>query len=143
MSTAPIRFLVAGTAITESIVHHPQGGSRTRLGGVAATMAIALAQAAPPHTVQQQHSVTLITQAGADEAGEQTRRLLAREQMETIMLDGPNPSGEAIIETMRGEQSRARGKWPHPSRVAQHAAQLAPEFDCTIIDCTLSPKDIR
>ena len=137
-SAAPrctLRFLVAGTTITEEIVHRPHGGSRKGLGGVAATMAIALAQ--------DRQDTTLVTEAGTDPQGEETRKLIAREPMASIVLDRPNPSGSALIDTHQGEQTRARGRWPQPSRIAQHAAQLAPEFDITLIDCTLSPRGIR
>ena len=39
------RFLVVGTAIAETILHQPGGEERRGLGGVAATIALALAEA--------------------------------------------------------------------------------------------------
>ena len=62
------RFLVVGTAIAETILHQPGGGERRGLGGVAATIALALAEA--------DNEVTLITSIGQGPEGTRAKNLL-------------------------------------------------------------------
>ena len=62
------RFLVVGTAIAETILHQPGGEERRGLGGVAATIALALAEA--------KNVVTLITSIGRGPEGTRAINLL-------------------------------------------------------------------
>ena len=62
------RFLVVGTAIAETILHQPGGEERRGLGGVAATIALALAEAG--------NEVTLITSIGQGPEGTRAKNLL-------------------------------------------------------------------
>ena len=62
------RFLVVGTAIAETILHQPGGEERRGIGGVAATIALALAEAG--------NEVTLITSIGRGPEGTRAKNLL-------------------------------------------------------------------
>ena len=96
------RFLVAGTAISETVVHQPRGGERRGIGGVAATIALALAEAG--------NQVTLVTSVGRGTEGRRVRDLLAETSIRAVIQDSPGPAGHAVINTRRGEQRQASGR---------------------------------
>ena len=137
MTTIPNkpRFLVAGTAISETVVHQPGQRSRHGLGGVAATMAMALAQAG--------NEVTLVTTIGAGPAAEECRRILEQAPFHTVVIDRNHAAGQATILTQRGEQRSAKGNWPKVSGIAKTVVDLAPQHDCVLVDSNIEYNEFR
>ena len=124
-------FLVAGTAIAEIIEHQPDGGRRQGLGGVAATIATALAEA--------EDSVTLITSIGTGPQGEQALRLLDRQPFQVRSIRNNRPAGHAHIPTRDGEQRPGKGSWPRISGIGTMVQNEAAHHDWVITDCNMSP----
>ena len=87
------RFLVVGTAINETVLHQESGRTRHGLGGVAATMALALAEAG--------NQVTLITAVGTGQHGGEARRLLGDAPYRAVVLDRKYAAGYARIPTLK------------------------------------------
>ena len=90
------RFLVVGTAIAETVLHQPGSEERRGLGGVAATIALALAEAG--------NKVTLITSIGQGPEGTRAKNLLGAAPLRTIIRDSTGAAGYATINTRQGEQ---------------------------------------
>ena len=128
------KFLAAGTAISETVVHQPGGGERRGIGGVAATIALALAEAG--------NQVTLATSVGRGTEGRRVRDLLAETAIRTVIQDSPGPAGHAVINTRRGEQSRASGRWPKQEGLSRLVAEEARDHDWVIADCNMTPEEL-
>ena len=128
-------FLVAGTAIAETVEHQPEGGRRTGLGGVAATIAAALAGAGD--------TVTLITSVGTGPQGEDALRILDRQPFQVMSLRNNSPAGFAHIPTRGGEQRPARGRWPRISGISTLVQNEAQHHDWVITDCNMSHTLLR
>ena len=131
------RFLVVGTAIAETVLHQPGGGERRGLGGVAATIAIALAEAG-------NEEVTLITSIGQGPEGKRARELLAAAPLRTIIRNSTGAAGFATINTRRGEQQRAngRGRWPRATGLGPLAEREIHRHEVIIADTNMSPGDL-
>ena len=129
------RFLVAGTAISETVVHQPGGGERWGIGGVAATIALALAEAG--------NQVTLVTSVGRGADGLRVKKLLAETPIRAVIKDSPGPAGYAVINTRRGEQGRANGRWPRQDGLSETVAREAKDHDCIIADCNMTEGELR
>ena len=128
------RFLVVGTAISETVVHQPGGGERRGIGGVAATIALALAEAG--------NQVTLVTSVGRGPAGLRVRDLLAETPIRAVIRESPGASGHALINTRRGEHLRASGRWPIQHGLSGTVTREARNHDCVITDCNMTPEDM-
>ena len=128
------RFLVVGTAISETVVHQPGGGERRGIGGVAATIALALAEAG--------NQVTLITSVGQGTEGRRVRDLLAETPIRAVIQDSPGPAGHAVINTHRGEQRQANGRWPKQEGLSRLVTREAGNHDCIITDCNTTPAEM-
>ena len=113
------KFLVVGTAISETVVHQPRGGERRGIGGVAATIALALAEAG--------NQVTLVTSVGREAEGLRVKKLLAETPIRAVIQDSPGPAGHAVINTRRGEQGRATGSWPKQEGLSRLVARESGE----------------
>ena len=129
------RFLVTGTTVYEAVVHHETGRQRIGLGGVAATMALALAQAG--------NHVTLLTSLGSGPNAVQSRRLLKDSGIHTALLNLNHIGGHATIVTKNGEPTSAKGHWPKPPGLAQSIATLASQHDCHLVDTNIQPQDLH
>ena len=128
------KFLVVGTAISETVVHQPRGGERRGIGGVAATIALALAEAG--------NQVTLVTSVGREAEGLRVKKLLAETPIRAVIQDSPGPAGHAVINTRRGEQGRATGSWPKQEGLSRLVAREAGSHDCIIADCNITPAEL-
>ena len=128
------RFLVVGTAISETVIHQPGGEERRGIGGVAATIALALAEAG--------NQVTLITSVGRGTEGRRVKDFLAETSIRAVIQDSPVPAGHAVINTIRGEQRRASGRWPKQEGLSRLVTREAGDHDCVIADCNMMPKDM-
>jgi hypothetical protein len=128
-------FLVIGTAINETVIHQETGRARHGLGGVAATMAMALAEAG--------NHVTLITAVGAGQHGEEARRLLGDAPYRAVVLDRKYAAGYARIPTMQGEQKRAEGRWPRISGLEETVLREAPGCAAVLMDCNLNEDEMN
>ena len=133
-SQHPRHFLVVGTAIPEMVIHKPDGGTRTGLGGVAATMAMALADAG--------NLVTLLTTMGQGPHSQDLRQLLRDAPFTAMFLNRSHRNGHAQIETLKGQHSTARGNWPRVTTVAKAAARLAPHHQAILLDCNIAATDL-
>lgn len=131
----PRRFLVAGTAISERVFHNPHKVSRHGLGGTAATMALALAQAG--------NEVTLVTAVGTGPAAAQCRQFLVQAPFQTVITESNHTGGAATIATRQGEPIATKGHWPKLYGIAQTAAGLAPNHDCILVDCNIEYTEFR
>ena len=129
------RFLVVGTAIAETVLHQPGGGERRGLGGVAATIAIALAEAG-------NEEVTLITSIGQGPEGKRARELLAAAPLRTIIRNSTGAAGFATITTRQGEQQRANGQWPRATGLGRLAEREIHRHEIIIADTNMSPGDL-
>ena len=129
------RFLVVGTAINETVLHQESGRARHGLGGVAATMALALAEAG--------NQVTLVTAVGAGKHGEEARRLLEDTPYRAVILDRKYAAGYARIPTLKGEQKRAEGRWPRISGLQEAVLREAPGCDAVLMDCNLNEDEMN
>ena len=129
------RFLVVGTAIAETVVHAPRGGKRQGLGGVAATIAAALAQ--------EGNEVTLVTCIGRGEAGRMARRLLEEIPIRTVIRSSSGQAGYATISTRGGEPAEVRGKWPRAVGLAPLAERELGNHQVVITDTNIEPGEIR
>ncbi len=129
------RLLVIGTAINETVIHQESGRTRHGLGGVAATMAIALAEAG--------NQVTLITAVGAGQHGEETRRLLEDAPYQAVVLDRQYAAGYARINTLQGEQKRAEGRWPRISGLREAVLREAPGCAAVLMDCNMNEDEMN
>ena len=85
---------MVGTAIAETILHQPGGEERRGIGGVAATIALALAEAG--------NEVTLITSIGRGPEGARAKNLLGAAPLHTIIQDSTGAAGYATINTPAG-----------------------------------------
>ena len=128
------KFLVVGTAISETVVHQPGGGERRGIGGVAATIALALAEAG--------NQVTLVTSVGRGAEGRRVKKLLAETPIRAVIQDSPGPAGHAVINTRGGEQGRATGRWPKQEGLSRLVAREAGSHDCIIADCNITPAEL-
>ena len=128
------KFLVVGTAISETVIHQPGGEERRGIGGVAATIALALAEAG--------NQVTLVTSVGQGAEGRRVRDLLAETSIRAVIKDSPGAAGHAVINTLRGEQRRASGRWPSQHGLSRLATREARDHDCVITDCNMTPEDM-
>ena len=128
------KFLVAGTAISETVIHQPREGERRGIGGVAATIALALAEAG--------NQVTLVTSVGQGTEGSRVRDLLAETPIRAVIQDSKRPAGHAVINTRRGEQLRANGSWPKQEDLSGLAAKEAGSHDWIIADCNMTPAEL-
>ena len=128
-------ILVAGTAIAETVVHQPDGLERRGLGGVGATIALALAEAG--------NEVTLVTSIGRGPEGERARELLEESPLRTVIRDSRGEAGYARIPTLQGEPQRARGRWPRASGLAELVEQEAPGHRAVITDTNMTPGELR
>ena len=131
---APPRILVVGTAIPETVVHGPGGPERRGIGGVAATIAIALGQAV--------NNVTLVTSVGQGIQGDLLRELLADTPVRVILKESRTQAGYAVIQTNRGEQGRAQGNWPRPTGLRRTVDAIAGQYDCIVADCNMTPENL-
>ena len=131
---AAARFLVAGTAIAETVIHHPGGERREGLGGVAATIALALAGAGNP--------VTLVTNVGRGPAGRRAEELLADTPIRVLAGRSRSPAGHAAIFTHRGEQRQTSGRWPRQYGLSKTVMREAADHDCIIADCNMDPEEL-
>ena len=130
-----VRFLVVGTAIAETVLHQPGGGERRGLGGVAATIAIALAEAG-------NKEVTLITSIGQGPEGKRAMELLAATPLRTIIRNSTGAAGFATITTQQGEQQRANGQWPRATGLGRLAEREIHRHEVIIADTNMSPGDL-
>ena len=128
------RILVAGTAIPETVVHLPQGGSRRGLGGVAGLMALALAEAG--------NEVTLVTSVGEGRMGDELMEMLEQAPFTAHTVRTKTDAGHGNIETNRGEQGRARGRWPRPSGLSRMVADIVRGHDAVLADCHMTPGEL-
>ena len=128
------QFLVIGTAIPEMVIHKPHGGTRTGIGGVAATMAMALAEAG--------NQVTLLTTIGQGPHALDLRQHLKDAPFRAMVLNRSHSSGHAQIETLGGQHHTARGSWPRLTTVAKAAAKLAPHHEAVLVDCNVASTDL-
>ena len=128
------RFLVVGTTITETVLHQHGGGERRGLGGVAATIALALAEA--------ENEVTLITSIGQGPEGKRARELLAAAPLRTIIRNSTGAAGFATITTQQGEQQRANGQWPRATGLGPLAEREINRHEIIIADTNMSPGDL-
>ena len=129
------KFLVVGTAIAETVVHAPLGGKRQGLGGVAATIAAALAQ--------EGNKVTLVTCIGRGDAGRMARRLLEEIPVRTVIRSSSGQAGYATISTRGGEPAEVRGKWPRAIGLAPLAEREIGDHQVLITDTNIEPGEIR
>ena len=128
------KFLVVGTAISETVVHQPRGGERRGIGGVAATIALALAEAG--------NQVTLVTSVARGTEGRRVRDLLVETPIRAVIQDSKRPAGHAVINTRRGEQRQANGSWPKHEDLSGLVAKEAGNHDCVIADCNMTPGEL-
>ena len=128
------KFLVVGTAISETVVHQPRGGERRGIGGVAVTIALALAEAG--------NQVTLVTSVGRGTEGRRVRDLLAETAIRAVIQDSPGPAGHAVINTRGGEQCQASGRWPKQEGLSRLVTREAGNHDCIIADCNITPAEL-
>lgn len=128
------QFLVIGTAIPEMVIHKPHGGTRSGIGGVAATMALALAEAG--------NQVTLLTTIGQGPHAQDLRQHLRDAPFRAMVLNRSHKSGHAQIETVAGQHHTARGSWPRLTTVAKAAAKLAPHHEAVLVDCNVASTDL-
>ena len=126
-----IRFLAAGTAITETVVHQYNRGERNGLGGVAATIAMGLQDAG--------EQVTLVTAVGEGQNGDQAARMLAARGLGDAVQRRSGGAGYARILTVNGEMGRAQGRWPRAHGLAGSVTALAHQHHCIIADCNMPP----
>ena len=129
------RFLVVGTAIAETVRHLENGRERRGLGGVGATMALALAQAG--------NRVTLLTTVGPGPAGQEAMALLEEAPFTPRVVRKRGQAGHARINTLRGEQAGARGRWPRVTGVLEAARELAGEHDMLLTECNTPPAEMN
>ena len=129
------RFLVVGTAIAETVIHVPLGGKRQGLGGVAATIAAALAQ--------EGNEVTLVSCIGRGEEGRMARRLLEEIPVRTVIRSSSGQAGYATISTRGGEPAEVRGKWPRAVGLAPLAERELGNHQVVITDTNIEPGEIR
>ena len=128
------KFLVVGAAISETVVHHPSGGERRGIGGVAATIALALAEAG--------NQVTLVTSVGRGTEGRRVRDLLAETPIRAVIQDSKRPASHAVINTRGSEQRQASGSWPKHEDLSGLVAREAGSHDCVIADCNITPAEM-
>ena len=128
------RFLVVGTAIAETILHQPGGEERRGLGGVAATIALALAEAG--------NEVTLITSIGQGPEGTRVVNLLGATPIRTIIQDSTGAAGYATITTRQGEQHKASGRWPRVTGLSHLADREIPRHEIIIADTNMTPGNL-
>ena len=128
------RFLVTGTTIYEAVIQKETGRQRLGLGGVAATMAIALAQAG--------NYVTLLTSLGSGPNADHCRRLLQETGVHTALINLNHIGGHATIITKAGEPVSAKRHWPRPAGLSQSIACLAAQHDCHLVDTNIQPQDL-
>ena len=129
------RFLVMGTAINETVLHQESGRARHGLGGVAATMAIALAETG--------NQVTLVTAVGTGQHGEEVRRLLGDAPYRAVILDRKYAAGYARIPTLKGEQKRAEGRWPRILDLQDTVLRETPGCAAVLMDCNLNEDEMN
>ena len=128
------RFLVVGTAIAETILHQPGGGERRGLGGVAATIALALAEA--------DNEVTLITSIGQGPEGTRAKNLLGAAPLRTITRYSSGAAGFATINTRQGEQQQANGRWPKATGLGRLAEREIHRHEIIIADTNMTPGNL-
>ena len=128
------RFLVVGTAIAETILHQPGGEERRGIGGVAATIALALAEAG--------NEVTLITSIGRGPEGTRAINLLGAAPLRTIIRDSTGAAGCATINTWQGEQQQANGRWPRVTGLGPLAKQEIHRHEIIIADTNMTPGNL-
>ena len=125
------RFLVVGTAIAETILHQPGGEERRGIGGVAATIALALAEAG--------NEVTLITSIGRGPEGTRAKNLLGAAPLRTIIQDSTGAAGYATINTRQGEQHKTDGRWPRVTGLSHLAEREIHRHEIIIADTNMTP----
>ena len=128
------KFLVVGTAIAETILHQPGGEERRGLGGVAATIALALAEAG--------NEVTLITSIGQGPEGTRAKNLLGAAPLRTIIRDSTGAAGYATINTRQGEQQQANGRWPRATGLGPLAEREIHRHEIIIADTNMTPGNL-
>ena len=128
------RFLVVGTAIAETILHQPGGGERQGLGGVAATIALALAEAG--------NEVTLIISIGRGPEGTRAINLLGAAPLRTIIRDSTGAAGFATINTQHGEQQQTNGRWPRVTGLGPLAEREIHRHEIIIADTNMTPGNL-
>ena len=128
------RFLVVGTAIAETILHQPGGEERRGLGGVAATIALALAEAG--------NEVTLITSIGRGPEGTRAKNLLGDAPLRTIIRDSTGAAGYATINTRQGEQQQTNGRWPRVTGLGSLAEREIHRHEIIIADTNMTPENL-
>ena len=128
------RFLVVGTAIAETILHQPGGEERRGLGGVAATIALALAE--------EGNEVTLITSIGRGPEGTRAKNLLGAAPLLTIIRDSTGAAGYATINTRQGEQHKTNGQWPRVTGLGPLAEREIHRHEIIIADTNMTPGNL-
>ena len=128
------RILVVGTTIAETVEHTPGRGERRGLGGVGATIALALGEAG--------NDVTLLTQVGRGGEGDEARRLLAEAPVNVIIRESRGAAGHAVIQTEGGEPRRVNGRWPRAEGISEMIDREAARHDVIITDTHMLPADI-
>ena len=126
------RFLVVGTAIAETVRRLGDGRERRGLGGVAATMAAALAEAG--------NEVTLLTAVGSGEDGDEAVALLEDAPFDARVVRRRGQAGHATINTLQGEQAGARGRWPRVEGVLETARELEGTHGALLTECNMPPE---
>ena len=129
------RFMVVGTTIAETVLHIPLGSRRRGLGGVAATIALALAQ--------EGQDVTLVTSIGRGPMGKEARRLLDETSISTTVRESRGEAGHATISARNGEPVQHRGRWPRAEGLAPLVERELAYHQVVIADTNMPPEDIR
>ena len=127
-------ILVVGTTIAETVAHAPGPGERRGLGGVGATIALALGEAG--------NDVTLLTQVGQGREGDEARRLLAEAPVSAIIRESRGAAGHAVIQTAGGDPRRVNGRWPRAEGISELIDREAARHDVIITDTHMLPADI-
>ena len=132
------RFLVVGNALAETIRRTQDGAGRRHVGGVGAIMARELAHAGA--------DVTFLTTAPAGRHAGKMQAALEKRGVKPVILPGApaqTTEGQATIMVKNGGPLRAKGNWPRMGGLRKEIAELAPEFDWTLVSMTLSDQDLR
>ena len=131
-------FLVIGNTVAETVTRTEDGAVRVHAGGVGAIMARELALAGA--------DVTLLTTALPGPSLDDVRQHLAAAGAKLDANTGDPPQrmhGQIQIRCRRGEFAGASGEWVRMGGLGRRIAEIAPNYDMTLVSLNLMPGDLQ